>query len=188
MDIIMIRHGQTEDNVKGIYSRDTTKLTDKGKSQILESKKLLEKFDYEDIYYSPLTRTIESMETLGLQGIKENNIREIDFGIFKGKTFEETSKLYPMESKKWEEDPLHYRIPQGQSVLDIYENVKIFLEELIKRDKDALLVCHDGVIRLILCWVFDNPEYFFRFKVDNGSINVVSIEDGYKYIKKTNYK
>lgn len=184
----MVRHGETEDNIRRIFSRSNTKLTGKGKEQILGSKDLLEGFNYEDIYYSPLTRTVESIELLKLDGIMEEKIREINFGIFTGKTFKEISEIYPLESKQWVEDSINYRIPEGESVLDVYNRVKGFFEQLIKKDKNALLVCHDCVIRLAFCWIFDNPDYFFKFKVDNGSLNVVSVEEGFKYIKKLNYK
>lgn len=188
MDIIMIRHGESEDNLRRIFSRDNTKLTEKGRTQILNSKELLKGFDYEDIYYSPLTRTVESIKILGLDGIMEEKIREIDFGIFTGKTFHEISELHPIQAKKWVEDSINFRVPKGESILDVYDRIKVFLKELIEKDKNALLICHDCVIRLILCWVFDNPDYFFKFKIDNGSINIISVEDDFKCIKKTNYK
>lgn len=188
MDIIMIRHGETHDNLKKIYSRNDTGLTDTGKAEILHSKELLEKFNYKKVYCSPLTRTIESMKVLDLEGDIEENIREVDFGIFTGKTFKEISKNYPKETDEWIADPINYKIPKGESVLDAYSRIKAFLNELIEKDKDSLLICHDGVIRLIFCWIFDNPNHFFRFKIDNGSMNVVSIEDDYKFIKRMNYK
>lgn len=188
MDIIMIRHGETEDNLGRIFSRDNTRLTKKGRKQILNLSELLKEFRYEDIYYSPLTRTVESMEILGLDGIVEEKIREINFGVFTGKTFKEISNLYPMQAKKWIDDSINYRVPEGESVLDVYNRTQMFLEELVYKDINSLLICHDCVIRLALCWVFDNPDYFFKFKVDNGSINVISIEDNYKYIKKLNYR
>ena len=188
MDIIMIRHGESEDNLKRIFSRDSTKLTEKGRLQILDSKELLKGFDYEDIYCSPLTRTLESQELLGLVGIMEERIREIDFGAFTGMTFDEISNMYPLQAKEWLEDSINFRVPKGESVLDVYSRLEVFLKEIIEKDKDVLLICHDCVIRIILCWIFDNPDYFFKFKVENGSINVVSVEDDFKYIKKTNYK
>lgn len=187
MDIIMIRHGETEDNLKKIYSRDNTKLTDKGRAQILAAKSLLDEFNYENIYYSPLTRTVESIKILGLDGIIEENIREIDFGTFTGKTFKEVSESYPIQVKKWVDDPINFRFPNGESTLDVYNRIEIFLKELICKDKSSLLVCHDCVIRLAFCWILDSLDYFFKFKVDNGSINVISIENNYKYIKKINY-
>lgn len=188
MDIIMIRHGQTEDNIRKIFSRDNTPLTQKGIDEILSTKDLLKDINYEKVYYSPLNRTVQSLEYLGIRGERADNIREIDFGIFTGKTFKEISDVYPEETKAWIDDSINYRIPQGESLVDVYGRISRFLEDLTEKDEDVLLVCHDCVIRLALCWVFDNLDYFFRFKVDNASISVVAVDDKYKYIKKTNYK
>lgn len=188
MDIIMIRHGETEDNLRRIFSRDDTKLTVKGRLQIINTKGLLKDYEYEDVYCSPLIRALETKNLLGLDAIIEERIREIDFGAFTGMTFQEISELYPQQAKDWVEDSINFKVPKGESVLEVYDRIKIFLKELIKKDKNVLLICHDCVIRLVLCWIFDNPEYFFKFKVDNGSINIISVGEDFKYIKKTNYK
>lgn len=183
----MVRHGETEDNLAKIFSRDSTILTETGREQIKEAKAKLSKLSFDTIYYSPLKRTVETLNHLGLAGLKESRIREINFGIFTGKTFEEISNIYPIESKSWLDDTHNYEIPQGESLLQVYERVKGFFEEISKQDKNILLVTHDCVIRLALCWVFDRPDYFFRFKVDNGSISIISIDEGFKYIKMLNY-
>lgn len=188
MDIIMIRHGESEDNISKVYSREDTGLTDKGKKEILGAKLLLEDIGYKNAYYSPFKRAFQSYEILELKASPEDRIKEIDFGIFTGKTFGEISEIYPEESKAWISDVINYRVPQGESVLDVYRRVEKFLEELIDTGEDTLLICHDCVIRVALCWVFDNPDYFFKFKIDNGSINIISIDDDYKFIKRTNYK
>lgn len=188
MDIIMIRHGESEDNIKMIFSRDDTSLTEKGIEQIKETKELLEKFNYKKIYYSPLKRTVETLETLELEGIEEQRIREINFGIFTGKTYKEILEIYPKESKLWVEDSKNYKMDQGESLLEVYNRLVEFLEEISQETENILLVCHDCIIRLALCWIFDNPDYFFNFKIDNGSINVLSVdEEGFKFIKKLNY-
>ncbi|WP_415875240.1 histidine phosphatase family protein [Clostridium sp.] len=186
MDIIMVRHGESEDNVKKVYSSISTPLTEKGKAKILQIKKLLEKYNYEEIYYSPYKRAVDTIHYLDLEGKEDNRIREIDFGIFEGKTFEEISKIYPEETKLWIEDIYNYRIPKGESLLDVYNRVSEFLEELCKMNKSVLLVTHDSVIRLALCWVFDEPLYFYRFKVDNVSITTITVNEGYKYINRLN--
>lgn len=182
----MIRHGESEDNVKRVYGSDFSKLSQKGIEQVKVAKESLKEFPYEKIYYSPLTRTKETLDYLGLKGIEDLRIRELNFGLFAGKNHGQVEKSFPKEFKMWNDDIYNYIIPQGESLIQNYERVKDFLEEIIKEDKDVLLVTHGGVIRLILSWVFDNPEYFFKFKVDNASINIVAIEDNYKYIKKLN--
>lgn len=186
MDIIMIRHGESEDNINRILSRDTTKLTEKGILQIKRSKEFLEDYKFDKVYYSPLTRTVETKQYLGLEGIEDSRIREINFGIFTGFKYDEFTSKYPVESKLWIDDPHNYEIPQGESINMVYTRVKNFLEDKIKDNEDILLVTHEGVIKVICSWVFDDPNYYFKFKANNGSFSIISVDDGYKYIKKLN--
>lgn len=182
----MIRHGESEDNIARVLSRDNTRLTKNGVAQINKTREFLKGYSFDKVYYSPLTRTDETRHHLGLEGIEETRIREISFGIFEGYTYDEFTKRFPEESKAWIDDPYTYEIPNGESLYMVYERVKDFLDEILQRDEDILLVTHEGVIRLILSWVFDDPNYFFKFKAENGSLSIVSVDKGYKYIKKLN--
>jgi broad specificity phosphatase PhoE len=183
----MIRHGETEDNVSKVFSRDDTKLSEIGKEQIKRTRELLKDFKFDKVYYSPLERTKETLGILGLEGIPNTRIREINFGIFAGLNYNEILEKYPQETKSWENDPLRYIIPEGESLNVVYNRVWMFLEEIIKHNENIIIVAHEGVIRLALCWIFNDPNFFYRFKIDHGSINVISVEDGFKYIKKLNY-
>ncbi len=183
----MIRHGESMDNVAQVLSRPNTCLTHNGIEQIKKTKKLLEKYKFNKVYYSPFKRTDETRFHLGLEGIKEERIREINFGIFEGLGYKDFTKDFPEESKLWIDDPFTYEIPSGESIYMVYERVKNFLDEVVKDDEDILLVTHDGVIKLICSWVFDDPSYYFKFKAENGSISIISIDKGYKFIKKLNY-
>lgn len=186
MDIILIRHGESEDNVLKVFSRDETKLTEKGIEQIKNTKKRLEEYKFSKVFYSPLARTIETHKYLELNGIEECRIQELNFGIFTGKTFKEYTEEYPEESQAWLDDVFNYDIPDGESLVSVYNRLKTFLDELVKKDEDTVLVTHDGIIKLACCWVFDNPNYFFKFKADNGSITVITVNEGDKYISKLN--
>lgn len=186
MDIIMIRHGESEDNIKKVFSRADTKLTPTGIQQIKNTRDRLKEYKFSKVFYSPLARTIETHKYLELDGIEESRIQELNFGIFTGKTFKEYSKEYPEESQAWLDDVFNYDIPQGESLVSVYNRLKTFLDELVEKNEDVVLVTHDGIIKLACCWVFDNPNYFFKFKADNGSISVITIHDGDKYINKLN--
>lgn len=187
MEIIMIRHGESEDNVGKIFSTDTTRLTEKGKEQIKNTRERLKEFNYKTVYYSPLTRTVETLEYLELDGIEDARIREISFGIFGGKVFEEFEKEHPEKTKLWIEDPFTYQVPKGESINMVYDRLTEFLDEIVKRDESVVLVTHEGIIRLACSWVLDDPNHFFKFKAGNGSISVINVEDGNKYISKLNY-
>ena len=187
MDIIMIRHGKSKDNLNKVYSTSSTPLTKDGIAGVLQTKKLLKEYNYEEVYYSPYKRAVETLHYLDLKGKEDIRLKEINFGIFAGKTFEEISKIYPEETKLWINDSYNYPIPKGESLLEVYERVSEFLEEICDIGKNSILVTHDSVIRLALCWIFDDPSYFFRFKVDNGSLTTITVDDGYKYINRVNH-
>ena len=188
MDIILIRHGQTGDNVGNIFSTKETVLTEEGKEHIKRTKTYVDTLSFDRVYVSPLYRAIQTMELLGLEGERDERIQEIDFGLFEGYSYEEIKENFPEESKLWDEDYINFPTPKGESIKMAYERVTSFLEEISKKDEDALLVCHAGVIRLALSWVFDNLDYYFKFRVDNGSVNIISIDErGYEFIKKVNY-
>lgn len=187
MEIILIRHGESQDNISKTYSRDTTKLSVKGIEQIKETKKAIEKLEYKKVYYSPLTRTKETLDYLELNGEPEVRIREMNFGIFTGKTFIQITEEYPRESQMWFDNYNIYKIPKGESLEMVYKRLTEFLDELMEQDENVLLITHEGIIRLACCWVFDNINHFFRFKADNGSINIISIDHKYKYISKLNH-
>ena len=183
----MIRHGETYDNLSRKYSGKDTRLTDKGIEEIEETKRLIKKFTYDTAYVSPLLRAKETQEILGIEAIEDERIKEIDFGKFVGHDFNGLGKTYKEERDYWIEDYIHNRPLGGESIVDLYKRVVGFVEEKVLEDRDILLICHDGVIKSILGWVFDRYDYFFKFKLDNGSISVVRIEEGFKFIERLNY-
>ncbi len=186
MDIIMIRHGESEDNLSKVLSNYDTSLTEKGIEQIKRTKGFLKNYKFDRVYYSPLKRTDETRKYLDLEGIEEPRIREIDFGIFTGYRYDEFTSIYPEESKLWVSDPYNYDVPNGESINTLYKRVEKFLEEIVDKNEDVLLITHEGIIRVICSWVFDEPKYFFKFSADNGSLSIISVNGGYKYIKKLN--
>ena len=186
MDIILVRHGESEANIAKVFGGPKVKLSPLGIEQALESKDFIQGLKFDRVYSSPFVRAVETMKVLGLEGEIEDSIREIEFGVLENKSYEMINGEYPEEAGKWAKDPFHYAVPGGETIFDAYERVRKFLNKLIEKDEDVLLVCHDGVIRMALSFVFDNPEYYFRFKADNLSVNIITINDGHKFISRMN--
>ncbi len=188
MDIIFVRHGESHDNLEKRFSRDFITLTEEGIEQIKNTRTMLERYDFSKVYVSPLKRTLQTLSYLGLEGEEDDRVREMNFGIFAGLTFQEYQKEYPEETRLWMEDSLNYTIPEGENIADTYKRVESFMEDLIDRNENALVVTHEGIIRLACSWVIGNSEHFYRFRAENGSITVISVDQDYKYIKKLNHK
>lgn len=188
MDIILIRHGETDENVLRTFSSKSAQLTTKGRDQIRRIKAFVDSQSYDQVYISPLDRTRDSASVLEVEGKIDKRIQEVDFGDFEGKTYKELQELYPDKVALWDEDYINYQTPNGESLIMAYNRVVGFLEEIVEKGEDALLVCHAGVIRLTLAWALDDIEKVFKFHIENGSANVVSIDqEGFKFIKKVNY-
>ena len=62
--IYIVRHGQTQDNVDGLFRRDETPLTDKGKQQAIDAGESLKSVDLKDIHSSPVERTQETSQRI----------------------------------------------------------------------------------------------------------------------------
>lgn len=186
MDIILVRHGQSEANIAKIFGGPETKLSELGVEQALKSREYIQGLKFDKVYSSPFLRAVDTMENLALEGEIKEEIREIEVGILENKSYDMLNESRPEEVRKWAEDPFHYAVPGGETILEAYGRIEKVLNDLIEKDEDVLLVCHEGVIKMALSFVFDKPEYYFKFKADNLSVNIISINDGHKFISKMN--
>ena len=186
MDIILVRHGESEANIAKIFGGPSAKLSDLGKEQALKSKDFIQGLKFDRVYTSPFVRAVDTMKHLGLDGEIEEDLREIGFGILEDKSYDMISGSHPVEAQKWADDPIYYAVPGGETIIEGYKRVEKLLNKLIEKDEDVLIVCHEGVIKMALSFVFDNPEYFFKFQADNLSVNVITINDGHKFISRMN--
>lgn len=187
MDIIFVRHGRTESNEKGVYGGFMdTPLSFQGAADAKSAAKLLEGKAFDRVYLSPLKRAVQTAKILGFEGKCDNRLREINFGIFEGLSYKDILERYPDEAKSWTSDYLNYRIPKGESLMDVYKRVSSFLSDISKDKGTVLIIAHEGVIKCALCSIFETPEYFYRFSAACCKFTQIAFEDGYKYIKSIN--
>ncbi len=185
MDIVLIRHGQTEANLNKYFGSKSTPLTRLGIDQAKKSRGAKD-LAIEKVLVSPYKRALDTMEYLGLKGEVEEDLREISLGILEGKTYEQFQASNPEEARLWTDDPINYRIPGGENMVDFYERVNGLIDRLIDQGEDCILVCHEGVIRIALAGIFGSPDLFFRFKSNNLGFTKISVNEGYKYINYMN--
>jgi len=187
MDIIFVRHGKTEVNEKGQYGGFIdTPLSPGGAEEVQAAAKLLKGSGFKNIYISPLKRARQTAEILQVNGKQDHRLKEMNFGIFEGLSYSEISRLYPKEAQEWMMDYISYRIPSGESLMDVYERVSDFLSEVSEEKGPILVVTHEGVIKCALCSILGNPEYFYRFKAVHCRFTQIALEDGYSFIKAMN--
>lgn len=187
MDIVFVRHGRTKCNIKGIYAgKMDLPLSEKGIYEIEKLKETFKGENFDKVYVSPLKRALETAEILGYKGEKDERIREVDFGLFEGLTYKEIEKKYPEDCRSWNDDYLNFRFPEGESLLEVYNRTCEFIMDIPETCNKVLVVTHEGVIKCALSSIFERIDYFYRFTSEHGRYSIITIEDGFKYIKAIN--
>lgn len=155
MKLLLVRHGETVENSKGIIQGHLPgKLSDKG---VLQAKKLglrLKNEKIDAIYSSDLFRAVETCNEISVfhNDIPINfteELREVDMGVNQGKTNEELD---------WKRDfKTNYIAPEGgESTEELYDRAERFLQYLLDKyeDKTVLVVTHGGTIKAFLSVLF----------------------------------
>ena len=97
MKLFMVRHGQTTGNVAGlIYGQVDYPLTQKGREQATAIRPILERFKFDRVYSSDLSRAVETQQIAlpGVEGIKTPLLREFDVGRLTNVTYAEAEEKY----------------------------------------------------------------------------------------------
>jgi len=158
MEIYILRHGETVWNFKGItQGRSNNRLSKNGKKQVEELAKEFKDIHFDEIFVSPLMRTVQTANIFNKYHskklIKDERIIEIDQGIFTGR---KKDSFTPEEIEIRKNRPEGYGMETQQMIID---RVKLFLEDIAVRykDKKILVVTHRGIAK-ILYYLINNID------------------------------
>ena len=109
---MLLRHGDTrltpERRFSGVGSADPG-LSATGRDQARQAagSALLQGRPFAEILTSPMTRCQETAQilaaALGVSVIIDRNLREMDFGVWEGMTFDEVQERYPEDLQRWKQ-------------------------------------------------------------------------------------
>lgn len=191
MKFILVRHGETEANIGGIYSGWTDfPLTQKGDRDIQAIAKALKRYKNIDIIYSsPLNRALTTAKAISASINKEiqiaDNLKEMNFGIFDGKEREYIQKIYADQWRCWLEDYVNYRIPEGENLIDVYDRIKNFIDKLIEKDKDSIIVTHGGIIQTMITYLLDlGLDKMWHFQCPPAGYVEIEYSDNFGFLRR----
>ena len=192
--LILVRHALTVDNQKSRLSGHIdSSISEEGKEQIDKITNYLKDFDIDKIYTTKSSRTKDTVKKLSelksIEIIEKESLKEISFGDFEGLTFDEIKDKYPKEFQDMIEKGYEYKYPNGESLIDSYNRVCIELDNIISNNDDrTILICsHGGTIRNIITYLISNSyKYHWNFKIDNGSVTILEVQDGFTVITAMN--
>lgn len=163
-EIFLIRHGETDCNLKGIVqgSGIDSELNEAGwnQSQAFYHHYKHEAFDL--IVSSTQLRSMQTIEpfiTEGIQWFKDERIREISWGEHEGKSGEpELMEKYFRIISEWSSGRYDARPNLGESAEELGFRTGSFLNELLQRNEQKILVCtHGRTLRALICQILNRP-------------------------------
>ena len=197
--LYLIRHGETEGGeIRRYKGTIDVPLSEKGLRQMEQiSKYIVEKGGkgglMNAVYCSDLTRAIRSAEIVAephsLKPVILSSLRERNFGLWEGMSFDEIMEKYPLEFDAWAGNPLKFSPMEGESTLAMRDRVIQAMSEIMENHnkENIAIVAHGGVNRIILCHILGIPlENIFRIEQDYGAVNIIEFWDKYPVVKLLN--
>ncbi|GIL21801.1 MAG: phosphoglycerate mutase [Bacteroidota bacterium] len=163
--IYIIRHGQTDFNLKGIVqgSGVDSSLNVRGMAQARVFFNMYSHIRFDKVYTSSLKRTKESVAGFIEAGIPYESLpglNEISWGKKEGQAITpEEDAYYHWMLDQWRQGNTHLRIEGGESPEDVVKRQEVALAGILKQEEERnILICmHGRAIRILLCRLLNYP-------------------------------
>jgi alpha-ribazole phosphatase len=170
---IWVRHGITDENVAGRYiGHVDVPLNSTGicQAEALASRLAQEQVKISKIYTSDLCRAVQTAALIGERvGVKPHSdpaLRELSFGQWENRTYEELAYEQRPRLEAWYKDPFTVAPPGGETLQQLGQRLGHYLDEIKAKDQGStvlVFVTHGGPIRWFQSqWVQDQPEAFWQ--------------------------
>ena len=143
MKLYLVRHGEVNHNLYGLYNREDEDLNETGIKQAKELREKIKNIEYDFIISSPLSRAKHTANIINIKNkniVIDDRIKERDPGSLSGQPIEVTNR-----EEYWN----YYATIQygtSENIKEFFYRVYNFLDELKAKDyKNVLIVAHSGV-------------------------------------------
>lgn len=163
--IYIVRHGQTDLNLRGIVqgSGVDSSLNDTGRAQAAAFFEMYKHIPFDKVYTSALKRTQQTVEKFISMGIPTEalaGINEISWGKKEGEPITpEEDKYYHYMLDQWQHGNTALRIEGGESPDEVVTRMKPAVDHIMsnEREKNILICMHGRAIRILLCILLNYP-------------------------------
>jgi alpha-ribazole phosphatase len=176
--ISLLRHGETTAG-KCFLGTTDAELSDLGWQQ-MRSAELSN--DYDLVISSPLLRCQKFARQYASEINRplriETGFREIDFGEWEAKTAEELWQTDQQALSDFWSDSVKCTPPGGESLLGFQRRVLDCYTSLPGeiKDKRVLIICHAGVIKILLCHVLGiELKNMHKLAIDHAGLSQISL-------------
>jgi probable phosphoglycerate mutase len=179
-----MRHGQAYNNVqKLLVGRNLeSHLTNLGREQVRNTAQILKTIDIDQIYSSPVIRTVETAEivsdTIDMPFQKDERLFEIELGKLVGMYYEDLiNKHGNLFVKFYSDDDNENSLLEFE--VESFGAVKQRISELLKeitikhQNENVLLISHLDPIKAAISLIMNiKPSSVYNIQVPNASLNI----------------
>lgn len=182
INIYLLRHGKTLGE-PALYGHTDIEVAGERQQAICASL-LQEGLEFSALQTSPLKRCRELAELIYLARsdvdyLVNQEWQETSFGDLDGVAFEEIKFSWPLLDAFWQ-DPQHNPLPNSESLNNFYQRISTSWDQFVQTaDKDTLIVCHGGTIRMILAHIlkldWGNAALYSTLSIAHQSLTHIQI-------------
>ena len=189
--LIIVRHGQSVSNLtKTFAGQSNSPLTPLGLEQAELASRYLDKFNFDAVYSSPLSRAYDTAATIikntPLEIICDDSLKETHLGDWEGLPIDSVREEY----QKWRTE-YDYAPPNGESTHQVRERTGRAVDRIARENygKTVLVASHGGCIRLLPSYFGGNDDSLIATTpiASNVSITTVVYENGVGSVKEYAY-
>ena len=194
MKLWLVRHGQSQANVDGLYSGiSETPLTEPGIVQAQAVGNLLNHVEFEKVLCSELGRAQQTMQLILQQRrvpvITEPRLNEMNFGDWEMCHHRDLQRTDAKNYAAWCEDWQNVVPKNGEGFQRFAKRVSEFAASLSSQPKEEnlLIVSHQGVLSLLIATLLNMPPAsLWHFVIEQGAWSCVEIHDGFTTLRTLN--
>lgn len=195
MDLILVRHGETDANRRGILmgSARGPSLNATGRAQAADIGATLKAEPIAHIYTSPAHRARETAEIIS-QAIEVSmsevhDLCEIDVGRLEGLTQAEVHRDFASHTLEWELDPATARHPGGETMEELQARAWKVAQGLSEKHagETVVVVSHLFTILAVVTKTLEMPlRHFLRIRLEPGAMARIELSQGKLEVVSTN--
>ncbi|MBQ7090955.1 MAG: histidine phosphatase family protein [Clostridia bacterium] len=192
--LLLIRHGESAHNHDKIFAGQIdSPLSETGEQQAERvCRYISEHYRIDAICASDLQRAVNTVrplaDALGLEVETYRGLRELDVGLWAGRSHKELAILFPENYQSFQADMAHGRCDGGESYAELYARATRTIREIAAKyeGKTIAVASHGGAIRCILAeWDGDGLEDVNKYSfMPNTAISELIFENEKIYFEK----
>ncbi|EPG72991.1 histidine phosphatase superfamily (branch 1) [Leptospira fainei serovar Hurstbridge str. BUT 6] len=185
--LFLIRHPQIDNDQKNCFpGNDGRRLSPDGKKEAQRiGAELLEYINVDETLFivSAMQCCVETWKSMEFEyknsAMFLNELEELNFGIWKNRSFGEMHRSYPENFRRFAEFDPTLAFPEGEKISSFLKRVhgvkEIILNEFSLRS-NIVLISHGGILSVLLCILLElAPSEYIKFRLFSGSCSILEI-------------